>query len=86
MAAKKSRKTAAKKTVKTVRAVATVSVHVKNLPPESVGKLPRGTVTLGPKNALAINVDRLSRSLIRDQRARMVSSMGCMSNPGGPGC
>jgi hypothetical protein len=86
MAAKKSRKTGAKASAKSVRAVATVSFHVKDLPPESVGKLPRGTVTLGPKNALAINVERLSRSLIRDQRARMVSSMGCASNPGGPGC
>ena len=80
--AKKAKKAA----VKNVRAVATVSIETTGLAPDAAGKLPRGTVTLGPKNALAVNVERLSRSLVRDQRARMVSSMGCVSNPGGPGC
>jgi hypothetical protein len=47
--------------------------------------LPRGTVKLGP-SGLKINVERLSSSLLRDQRARLASSMGCISNPGGPGC
>jgi hypothetical protein len=47
--------------------------------------LPPGTVKLSAQG-LTIDVQRLSRSLLRDQRARLVSSMGCISNPGGPGC
>lgn len=47
--------------------------------------LPSGTVKLSG-DGLVINVQRLSTSLMRDQRADLVSSMGCISNPGGPGC
>ena len=48
--------------------------------------LPAGTVKLSGENGLTINVQKLSTRLIRDQRAKLVSSMGCISNPGGPGC
>lgn len=47
--------------------------------------LPAGAVKLSG-DGLVINVQRLSTSLVRDQRADLVSSMGCISNPGGPGC
>jgi hypothetical protein len=49
-------------------------------------KLPVGTVKLQGKDDLVIDVTKLNRSLLRDQRAKLVSSMGCVSNPGGPGC
>ena len=37
-------------------------------------------------HVLQIDVERLSRTVMRDQRARLVSSMGCGSNPDSPGC
>lgn len=82
MAGKAKKKAAAKpKAVKTA-----VSVNIQSDAVQSIGKLPRGTVTLSTTGGVKINVQKLSRTLMRDQRARMVSSMGCVSNPGGPGC
>lgn len=49
-------------------------------------KLPSGTVTESGEKGLVINVAKLNTSLIRDQRSKMVSSDGCISNPGGPSC
>lgn len=75
----------AKPKAKPVKTAVRVSLQTDGLQ-EGVGSsLPRGTVTLG-KTGLKINVARLSRSLLRDQRASLASSMGCISNPGGPGC
>jgi len=79
-----SKKTDAK--VKEVRAEARLSIHTTAADPSKGGKLPAGTVKLSGTDGLVINVQKLSKGLIRDQRARMVSSMGCISNPGGPGC
>jgi hypothetical protein len=88
MAKKTKRAATTRATAKSVRAVATVSIQSTAVTPEAAAKrkLPRGIVTMGPKSELAINVEQLNRSLVRDQRAGLVSSMGCVSNPGGPGC
>jgi hypothetical protein len=49
--------------------------------------LPQGEVQrLEGEEALGINIQSLNRALMRDQRSKLVSSMGCISNPGGPGC
>jgi hypothetical protein len=49
-------------------------------------KLPSGMVKVAGDNQLEINVEKLSRAQLIDQRARMVASDGCISNPGGPSC
>jgi len=56
--------------------------------PADVGhaRLPTGTVGRDAQGALTLNVTKLNQTLMRDQRSRLVSSMGCISNPGGPGC
>ena len=71
---------------KSVKAAASVNIQTAGLPEGFKQKLAPGTVKLGGEDSLVINVDKLNKSLIRDQRARLVSSMGCISNPGGPGC
>ena len=71
---------------KMVKASASVNIQSAGLPENFSQKLAPGTVKLGGEDSLVINVDRLNKSMIRDQRARLVSSMGCISNPGGPGC
>jgi hypothetical protein len=76
----------AKAAPKEVKAAVSVTIQTAGLPEGAGPNLPRGSVTLDPKGAVKINVERLSRALMRDQRARLVSSMGCVSNPGGPGC
>lgn len=72
------------KVAKAPCAQANLSILAKGVDPASK-KLPAGTVKLSG-DGLVINVQKLSKGLIRDQRARMCSSMGCISNPGGPGC
>lgn len=82
----KKKPTAKKKvTAKTSRAKAMLSIQAAGVDPAGSGKLPAGSVKL-TESGLTINVQRLSRGLLQDQRARLVSSMGCISNPGGPGC
>jgi len=49
-------------------------------------KLPRSMVKVARDNSLSVNVERLSTGLLKDQRARMMASDGCISNPGGPSC
>jgi hypothetical protein len=83
-AAKKPGKKAAE--IKQVKADARLSIFTPAVAAARGGKLPAGTVKLAGQEGLVINVQKLSKGLIRDQRARMVSSMGCISNPGGPGC
>ena len=78
-------KTKAKPKVSAAKTSVRVSLHT-DLPSGTGPELPRGSVKLDKTAGLKINVERLSRSLLRDQRARLVSSMGCISNPGGPGC
>lgn len=73
----------AKAKTKAVAAAVRVSIQSKGV--EKTGVLPRGTVNVG-RSGLKISVQKLSRTLMRDQRARLVSSMGCVSNPGGPSC
>jgi len=52
-----------------------------------VERLPAGFIKQDGEGLLSIDVKKFVESkLLRDQRARMVSSMGCVSNPGGPGC
>jgi len=52
-----------------------------------VERLPAGFIKQEEGGLLSIDVKKFVESkLLRDQRARMVSSMGCVSNPGGPGC
>ena len=60
----------------------------KDVKPESASKskLPRGMVKVAGGNNIKVNVAKLSTHLLRDQRARMLSSDGCVSNPGGPSC
>jgi hypothetical protein len=91
MATKKKTSAAARKAApqpKTVKASASVTIQTKALPDAFDKRLP-GTGALvksGGADSLVINVAKLNKSLMRDQRARLVSSMGCVSNPGGPSC
>jgi len=55
-------------------------------PVAAAEELPTGNVRLEGQNGLVINVTKLTKSLVSDQRSKMVSSMGCISNPGGPSC
>jgi hypothetical protein len=57
-----------------------------NHSPGTAEELPAGNVRLEGRNGLVINVAKLTKSLVSDQRSKMVSSMGCISNPGGPSC
>lgn len=83
---KTSKKAAAKaKQVTVAKAEARLSIITDGVDAAKVGKLPPGSVKLSAQG-LTIDVQKLSRSLLRDQRARLVSSMGCISNPGGPSC
>jgi hypothetical protein len=84
MATKKT--TAKTPAAKPVDTAVKVSLHTDSLAEGAATKLPSGTVKVAGENGLAINVAKLSTSLVRDQRARMVSSDGCISNPGGPSC
>jgi hypothetical protein len=86
-AAKKAKKTAAKKTTARRTKKAAMSVTVQH--PEASTrktKLPSSLVKVASDNKLHINVDRLNTQLARDQRSRMMASDGCISNPGGPSC
>ncbi|AHI67060.1 hypothetical protein [Burkholderia thailandensis] len=91
-AAKKvASKTAAKKSAAKAAAAPQghmLSVHLDAGLGELPGKvkLPSGTVKPGKDDGIVIDVQKLAKQLIRDQRSRLVSSMGCISNPGGPGC
>lgn len=89
MATKKTTKKAAKKRATSkltaAKAEARLTILTDGVDTAKAGKLPAGSVKLSTQG-LTIDVQRLSRSLLRDQRARLVSSMGCISNPGGPGC
>lgn len=52
-----------------------------------VERLPPGFIKQDSAGLLSIDVKKFVESkLLRDQRNKMVSSMGCVSNPGGPGC
>jgi hypothetical protein len=82
---KAATKKASAKKVAEAKAEARLSIITDGVDTAKAGKLPPGTVKLSAQG-LTIDVQRLSRSLLRDQRARLVSSMGCISNPGGPGC
>jgi hypothetical protein len=82
---KAATKKASAKKVADAKAEARLSIITDGVDTAKAGKLPPGTVKLSAQG-LTIDVQRLSRSLLRDQRARLVSSMGCISNPGGPGC
>jgi hypothetical protein len=89
MATKKTTpKAAAAPQPKPVKATVSVTIQTKALP-ENFAKRPGGAgslVTPSGEDGLTINMAKLNKSLIRDQRARLVSSMGCVSNPGGPSC
>lgn len=80
---KATKKTAGKKTGTKAKATAAAACAYVQ---KAGTRLPAGSVKLSGERELSINVQKLSKGLIRDQRARMVSSMGCISNPGGPGC
>ena len=81
---KTTKKSAAKQTVKEVAAKARLTIHTPGANPDN-NALPAGSVELS-KAGLVINIQKLSKALVRDQRARLVSSMGCISNPTGPSC
>jgi len=67
--------------------VARITIHAPLSDPTGVHHLPHGTVRrLDDDEGLGIDIKNLNRALLRDQRSRLVSSMGCVSNPGGPGC
>jgi hypothetical protein len=77
---RKSRKTGARK-------ASGMSITVQH--PEASSrkaKLPSSMVKVARNNKLEVNVERLETRLLRDQRARMAASDGCISNPGGPSC
>ena len=83
-----TKKTAGKakgKKVAEAKAEARLSIITDGVDTARGGKLPPGSVKLSPQG-LTIDIQKLSKSLLRDQRARLVSSMGCISNPGGPVC
>ena len=80
-----TKKAGAKKGVGDIKAEARLSILADGVDTARAGKLPPGSVKLSAEG-LSIDVQKLSKSLLRDQRARLVSSMGCISNPGGPGC
>lgn len=82
---KAAKKRATAKKLAVAKADARLTILTDGVDTAKAGKLPAGSVKLSTKG-LTIDVQRLSRSLLRDQRARLVSSMGCISNPGGPGC
>lgn len=80
----KTKKAGARKMAE-AKAEARLSIITNGVDTARAGKLPPGSVKLSAQG-LTIDVQKLSRSLLADQRARLVSSMGCISNPGGPGC
>ncbi len=82
---KAAKKRAATKKLTKAKAEARLSILTSGVDSAKAGKLPPGSVKLSAQG-LTIDVQKLSRSLLRDQRADLVSSMGCISNPGGPGC
>lgn len=81
-------KSATKRTKRGPKIVANLNIHSRAVSPEAAAKasLPRGTVTRGAGGKLVIDIEKINRSLLPDQRGGLVSSMGCVSNPGGPGC
>lgn len=85
MSAKARAKTKAP-AVNPVKALVKLNIETEGLVEGMPRKLPPGTVKLKGKNGIIIQVEKLKKRLIPDQRSRMVSSMGCVSNPGGPGC
>ena len=65
-----------------------LSIHGPGLiPPDDVepGKVPK-VVIKSELEKLLLNLQKAKPSLLGDQRRKLVSSMGCVSNPGGPGC
>ena len=38
------------------------------------------------ENNVDIRIEKLDKLTANDQRSRMISGDGCISNPGGPGC
>lgn len=82
---KAAKKRATTKKLTKAKAEARLSIMTAGVDTAKAGKLPPGSVKLSARG-LTIDVQKLSRSLLRDQRADLVSSMGCISNPGGPGC
>lgn len=57
------------------------------IPPDDVepGKVPK-IVIKSELEKLLLNLQKAKPSLLGDQRRKLVSSMGCVSNAGGPGC
>lgn len=79
-----------KKSAKDIREVdddqVRFTIHTPNGSSEAE-RLPAGFIKQDAAGLLKIDVKKFVESkLLRDQRNKMVSSMGCISNPGGPGC
>jgi hypothetical protein len=69
------------------RDVTKITIQTPLTEPGAAHQLPHGTVRrLDDGEGLGIDIKNLNRALLRDQRSKLVSSMGCVSNPGGPGC
>ena len=72
---------------KSVNAKTKLTIQSKAIPKAARKKrLPRGLVKLVDKDCLEVDVEKLATSVLRDQRANLISSDGCISNPGGPSC
>jgi len=68
---------------------ATVNLNIQGVglgrDDETPKKLPKAKVTTELQK-LIISLQKGKPGLLGDQRRRLVSSMGCVSNVGGPGC
>lgn len=83
--AKKS--TARRAAAGTPTATINMTIQGKGLTPDpdQPGKLPRPELK-EELQKLIVKLQKSKKGFLGDQRRRLVSSMGCVSNPGGPGC
>ena len=82
---KAAKKKVAKKTARKSAGGVSLTVQHADASPRKA-KLPASLVKVAGDNKLSVNMARLNKSFLRDQRARMAASDGCISNPGGPSC
>lgn len=64
-----------------------LNIQGKGLAPDddTPVSLPKVKITTELEKLL-LSLQKAKPGLLGDQRRRLVSSMGCVSNPGGPGC
>jgi hypothetical protein len=69
------------------KATVRMTIEGEGLAPDlkTAGKLP-GPLLRDELQKLVVKLQKSKQGLLGDQRRKLVSSMGCVSNPGGPGC